>query len=719
MNRFYAIETTPTSTGGNADHRLPLKPSEVEGFVRAIAQGVGVSGAGAGDAGPHAAWVNAIVKDLQAHRGACVVVPGEYQSPVVHALAHAINAALDTPGNTVIYTDPLETQPMDQMAALKELVGEMNAGKVDTLLILSANPVYTAPADLEFAKAMDKVNLRAHVGLYANETARLCHWHVPEAHYLEAWGDARAFDGTITILQPLIAPLYENRSLHEVFSVLNGQADRSSHDNVKAYWRGQFRGTDEEFEDQWHTWLHNGVVPNTALPARTVAVRGNFASTMSAAPSGGGLEIVFRPDPGVYDGRFSNNGWLQEWPRPLTRLTWDNAALISPATAQRLQLDKDDVVELTYQGRKVRVPIWILPGQPADTVTVSFGYGRTASGRLSNGIGYNAYALRTSDQPWFGTGLQLQKTGAKYWLVSTQLQDTMEGRDLIRVATQEEYLRNPKAGMPAPEAGGEALTEGSERNQGIVDRRLSIYPDWKYEGYAWGMTIDLNRCVGCGACVVACYAENNIAIVGKQQVGMGRHMQWLRIDRYYSGALDNPRVYYEPILCMHCEDAPCEPVCPVAATVHSSEGLNQMVYNRCVGTRYCSNNCPYKVRRFNYLLYSDWSTQSLYGVRNPEVTVRSRGVMEKCTYCVQRIQNAKIEAEKENRGVRDGEIVTACQAACPTEAIVFGNINDRNSRVYKLKSEERNYGLLAELGTRPRTSYLTRLRNPNPDLEKA
>jgi len=414
------------------------------------------------------------------------------------------------------------------------------------------------------------------------------------------------------------------------------------------------------------------------------------------------LEIVFRTDSTVFDGRFANNGWLQELPKALTRLTWDNPVLFSPAMAERLGVANEEVVELRYQGRTVRGPVWVIPGQADDTVTVFLGYGRKRAGRVGTGVGHDAYSIRTSAAPWFGLGLEIVKTGERHRLACTQNHHSMEGRNLVRAGTVEEFRRNPDF---VHEMGHEP------------PRSTSLYPDRPYPGYAWGMAIDLNTCVGCNACVVACQAENNVPIVGKDQVLNGREMHWLRLDRYFKGNLENPEVYHQPVPCMHCENAPCEAVCPVAATTHSDEGLNDMVYNRCVGTRYCSNNCPYKVRRFNFLEYADHETPSLKLLRNPDVTVRSRGVMEKCTYCVQRLNAARITAEKENRSIRDGEVVTACQAACPTQAIVFGDINDAKSRVAQLKADKRHYGLLTDLNTRPRTTYLAKLRNPNPEIE--
>jgi molybdopterin-containing oxidoreductase family iron-sulfur binding subunit len=704
MNRLYAVESTPSVTGTMADHRLPLRAGEIGGLARTVAQGLGVQGgptAAMASSRLHAGWIAAVVRDLQRHRGSSLVVAGETQPPAVHALAHAMNVALGNVGNTVIYTDPVEARPVEQFQSLRELVREMEAGQVEMLVILGGNPAFSAPADLPFAMHLSKVKFRAHLSLYEDETSALCDWHVPEAHYLESWGDARAYDGTVTILQPLIAPLYNGKSSYEFLAALLGQPSRSTYEIVRAYWKARHRSGN--FERFWRTTLHDGVMADTALPARRVSLTPTPArrGTEPSAAVPKGLEIIFRPDPTVFDGRFANNGWLQELPKPLTKLTWDNVAMIGPATAQRLGLSSGELVELRYQGRVVRAPVWVMPGQAEESVTVQLGYGRTRAGRVGTGAGFDASAIRTAGSPWFGNGLEIQKTGERYPLASTQHHYSMEGRHLVRVGTLEEFHRTPDfaqrmAPDPAPD--------------------LTLYPPHPYEGHAWGMAIDLNSCIGCNACVVACQAENNVPVVGKTEVARGRAMHWLRIDRYYAGSLDNPETYHQPVLCMHCENAPCEVVCPVAATAHSDEGLNDMVYNRCVGTRYCSNNCPYKVRRFNFLQYADYQTPSLKLMRNPDVTVRSRGVMEKCTYCVQRINAAKIRAKKENQPIRDGEIVTACQAVCPTEAIVFGDINDPTSRVARLKAEPRNYGMLAELNTRPRTTYLARLTNPNPEV---
>jgi molybdopterin-containing oxidoreductase family iron-sulfur binding subunit len=740
MNRLYVIETTLTNTGAKADHRLPLRPSEVEGFVRAVAGGLGVNlgtaGQGSG-AGPYGWWAAAMVRDLQQSRGRSIIIPGDEQSPVIHALAHAMNDALGNTGKTVFHTDPIEAFPEDQTQSLRTLVADMNAGQVETLVILGGNPVYNAPVDLSFGESLKKVPMRIHLSLYKDETSEICHWHIPEAHYLESWGDTRGHDGTATIIQPLIAPLYGGRSAQELLAVFSTQQNRTGYDILRDYWTGQMKSggaamttantpstaatPPADFEKLWRKAVHDGFVSNTALPTKTVALKTDWANSSASVPTaptaqGDELEIVFRTDPTVYDGRFSNNGWLQELPKPLTKITWDNALLLSPTTANRFGLKNDigvkggDVLvskaNLTYQGRTLSaVPVWILPGQPDGVVTVNLGYGRRLAGHVGNGKGFNAYSIRTSDAPWANTGARISNTGEYYALATTQLHFSMDNREVVRGGTLADYLKE-SVGEHAPD---------EEHKPGQDE---SFYPEYDYKQQAaWGMTIDTTSCVGCNACVIACQSENNIPVVGKEQVMRSREMQWIRIDTYFKGDENHPEAAeFMPVPCMHCENAPCEPVCPVHATVHDTEGLNVMVYNRCVGTRYCSNNCPYKVRRFNFLLYQDFNTPTYQLMRNPEVSVRSRGVMEKCTYCVQRIQVAKIESEKEGRPIQDGEVKTACQAVCPTQAIVFGNTNDPNSRVAELKRERRNYGLLADLNTQPRTTYLSSLRNPNPEI---
>ncbi len=704
MNRLYVVESTPSITGAQADHRLPLKASQVEAFARALAQALGINAGGATTpAGVPADWLPALVKDLQDNRGKSIVIAGEEQPAAVHALVHAINANLGNAGTTVSYTAPAEAFSSDQLAGLRELTGDMAGGKVEALLTLDGNPAYTAPADLDFGGALAKVGFRAHLGLHADETAALSTWHIPAAHYLESWGDARAFDGSASIIQPLIAPIWGGKTAHDLLAALLGQ-NTSGYDAVRAYWQSQRNISGDAFETFWRTALNKGVIEGTALPAAAVTLNSAAVATPSAAAAEQGLELTFRLDPSIWDGRFANNGWLQELPKPLTTLTWDNVAMVGLKLAEQQGLQNGDVIELSYKGRKLSAPVWIMPGQPDESVAITLGYGRSKAGSVGDGAGFNAYALRTADAPGFGGGLAISKVGGGFVLANTQKHYALEGRDLIRRATLEEFLQNPNF-----------VHEGAE-NHG--EKQPSLYPDHPYNGNKWGMVIDTQACIGCNACVIACQSENNIAVVGKDQVSRSREMHWLKIDTYFEGDLENPETLFQPRLCQHCENAPCEVVCPVQATVHDNEGLNAMVYNRCVGTRYCSNNCPYKVRRFNFLQYSKNDIPLIQLSYNPQVTVRPRGVMEKCTYCVQRIAAARIDSDRENRPIADGEVVTACQQACPTNAIVFGNLNDAGSQVAKLKAQELSYGLLEELNTRPRTSYMPRVRNPNPSIKE-
>ncbi len=707
MNRLYAVESTPTLVGALADNRLSLKATQVELFARALAKELGVRGVLRDDpvAIPQK-WVATVANDLQAHKGSGLIIAGEHQPPVVHALAHLLNEQLGNAGNTVVYAAPAEANPVNQAKSLATLTADMALEKVDLLIILDGNPVFDAPADLDFVDQLRKVKTRVYHGLYQNETAQWANWFIPATHYLESWADARAFDGTVSVVQPLIAPLYaDSKAVCEVMDVLLGQDGHPNCDIVRDYWAGQFDVA--SFDTFWQTTLHDGVMVNTAFTPQTVSVHLDVAQ-LPPPPvvDTTAIELNFRPDPTIWDGKWANNGWLQELPKPLTKLTWDNAALLSPSTAEQLAVTNNDLVTLIYQGRKVEVPVWIMPGHADNAVTVHLGYGRTHAGQVGSGVGFNVYPLRLLDTPWFADGVQVEKTGQQYALASTQDHSSMEGRDLVRVGTLATYLENPEF---AHEADGE-------------DQAISLYPPVSYAGRnAWGMTINLSTCIGCNACVVACQSENNIPIVGKEQVSIGREMHWIRLDRYYEGDLDQPETHFQPVNCMQCENAPCEPVCPVEATLHGYEGLNDMIYNRCVGTRYCSNNCPYKVRRFNFLQYNNFEedTPLLEMAKNPDVTVRSRGVMEKCTYCVQRINTARIQAKKENRDIQEGEIITACQAVCPTQAIIFGDINDPNSTVARQKASPLNYTLLDELNTRPRTSYLAKLKNPNPELEGA
>jgi molybdopterin-containing oxidoreductase family iron-sulfur binding subunit len=755
MNRLYVVESTPTTSGMKADHRLGLRASEIPAFASELARAVGVAGV-APPAWPWTAaqkrFLAAVARDLKAHAGRSAVIPGLYQDESVTALALAINNALGNVGRTVfVASEPLNPLPSDQVADLQALVADLNAGKVDWLVILNANPIYSAPADLDFAAAFEKANLVAHLGSHLDETGQVSHWHIPAAHFLESWSDARACDGTVSIVQPMIDPLYGGKTAHHVLQALLDEPGLSPYEAVRATLRpviekglkkaaggGQPGGGD--FEAGWRQALHAGWIEGTAFEMSSPS-GGVRASRAEAASHGSlpaplpknSLEIIFRPDPNIYDGRWSNVGWLQELPKPVTNLSWDNAAILSGATLAALGLEEDDIVELTVGTGRVTAPVIAAPGHPDNAVTVHLGYGRQFAGRVGSGVGFSAYLIRNTWAPFYAMG-SIRKLEGKWGVAITkshyqdhrpkafggrgqgdnslEADEAINERGIIRYATLAEFKAHPGF---ANESEGHNEGEGHTK----TDRENTLFPNWPYKDNKWGMSIDMASCVGCNACIVGCYAENNIAVVGKQQVRIGRNMQWLRIDTYFEGDLAAPRAHFQPMTCQHCENAPCEQVCPVAATVHTPEGLNMMVYNRCVGTRYCSNNCPYKVRRFNFLLYSDFETESLKLMRNPDVTVRSRGVMEKCTYCVQRISTARIEADKENRAIRDGEIQTACQQACPAAAITFGNLNDRQSRVAKLQAGERSYQVLADQNTRPRTKYVAAVLNPNPELEDA
>ena len=727
MNRLYAVESSPTTTGMKAEHRLGLRASEIPAFTAALASALGVAGVQA----PSYAWtpeqqkfLTVVAKDLKANAGKSVVIPGLYQDESVTSLAMAINAALGNTGKTVLLSsEPAVPLPSDQIADLKGLVADLNAGKVTWLVILNANPIYNAPADLKFADAFDKAETVVHLGSSLDETGQLAHWHVPAAHYLEAWSDVRAYDGTVSIVQPMIEPLYGGRTAHDLFQTLLEQPMNSAYDAVRTTWKTAIKG---DFETGWRKALHDGWIEDTAYKTDGSApvAHANVPTPISKDS----IEVIFRPDPTIYDGRWSNVGWLQELPKPITNLSWDNAAIISGSTISKLGLEEDDIIEITVGNGRVKAPVIVAPGHPDNSVTVYLGYGREFAGRVGSGAGFNAYLIRNTWAPLYATA-SLKKVEGKWGIAITkshyqdhrdpkvsgegsgnnslEADEAIHQRGIIRYGTLEEFRANPNFAH-----------EGEGRE--TPSRDVSLFPNWEYnEANAWAMSIDMNSCTGCNACIVSCYAENNIPVVGKQQVRIGRNMQWLRIDTYFEGDLSAPRAHFQPMACQHCENAPCEEVCPVGATVHTPEGLNTMVYNRCVGTRYCSNNCPYKVRRFNFLLFSDFETESLKLMRNPDVSVRSRGVMEKCSYCVQRINAAKIDADKENRNVRDGEVVTACQQACPASAITFGNMNDKKSKVTMERLQQRSYQVIADINTRPRTTYVAGVLNMNKELEEA
>ncbi len=837
MNRLYVIESTPTITGVQADHRFPVKAAQVDSIARALAQAVGVAGvSGSVDAATQK-WVSAIADDLKAHRGRVLVCAGAHQPASVHAVAHAINATLGSvgPQGAVSYHAPIEGNPTLHEAGLRDLINSMNGGQIKTILIIDNNAAYSAPAGLGFTPALQKVPLKVHMGPYTDETSVLCDWHVPQAHYLESWGDLRAIDGTVSIVQPIIRPLYAAaHTPAELFSSMMGRQNLSDYDLVHGFWQTQRRSNlsaregeqDLGFDRFWQKAVHNGFIEGTAAPSVGVSLQPlNLLAPVAVAP---GLEVNFRPDPSILDGRYNNNAWLQEVPKPYSKITWDNAIFVSPNTAFANTWSNDQEATLTVNGQSIKGAIFLLAGQPDNVVTVHLGYGRTEVGKIGVGTGFNASLIRPADGSFFAGGAQVVPTGGSYriattsqhnllspkgkettwqdgkWLTNndakTKLIDNVlapesqkldvdgtHGRDVIRAGVFQDYKdfykyqeikksynghippqiekTLPKGNMPTsihdkigvpfawpenpPELQKEimAASEGSDRLQ--KDRELSgnpsFYPrDTDYEAKTpfrdasverqaeadsvkegrdgvtqqWGMSVDLQSCIGCNACVIACQSENNSATVGKDQVLMGREMHWMRIDTYYRGSFENPETYFEPMYCQHCEKAPCAPVCPFNAVMNSPDGINEQIYNRCVGTKYCENNCPYKVRRFNFLQYSDQQSPVIQLMENPNVTVRSRGVMEKCTFCIQRVRAAGWQATKEgSRHIKEGEIQVACQQSCPTDALWFGDINDPNSKVSKLKRGPMTFGILTEYNTMPRVTYMTRFKNPNPVLE--
>src|SRR5579871_3707865 len=704
MSRVYAAECTPSLTGAMADHRVGLRSRDIHRLALALAERLGVPGISSNDtSGLPQGFLAALADELKSHAGASLVLAGDWQDPAVHSLCHAINHALGNAGATVDYLPPLAWRPQRHGGDLQSLAQAMAAGEVDALVILGGNPAYTAGGDSGFADALGRVPFSVHLSAYVDETSKRCRWHVPAAHAFEAWSDARSFDGTVSIQQPLIAPLYEGRSPHELMAVMLGGAARSGYDLVRQAW---MRRTGGRAQASWEDTLRTGVEPGSSpapLSLRPSAGLRHDIPT-GAAERSDVLEVVFRPDPTLEDGRHAHNGWLQELPKPLTQLTWDNAILMSEATARRLDVRSEDWISVRRDSAQVSGPVWVMPGQPDGVLTMHLGHGRQLGGDAVPAGGFNAYPLQRAASPWRERGVIVQKAGRRYALASTQGHQRMEGRDIVRVANLERYRRQP------------AFARHEESDS--AKPGVSLYPSYPYAGYKWGMSIDLGACIGCKACTIACQAENNIPVVGKEEVLRGREMHWIRVDRYYDGGNEQPHTYFQPVPCMHCETAPCEVVCPVGATVHDDEGLNLQVYNRCVGTRFCSNNCPYKVRRFNFLQYSQ-DAPSLAAGKNPDVSVRMRGVMEKCTYCVQRIVKARIAADRDGRRIADGEVVTACQAVCPTQAIVFGDLNDPQSRVSEWKRSSLNYSLLGELNTRPRTTYLTEIRNPNSELKES
>jgi molybdopterin-containing oxidoreductase family iron-sulfur binding subunit len=718
VSRLYAIESAYSFTGASADHRLRVASQKIPGFAFAVAAELGqthrvelhgdlVTAAAAASQSLDERtrrWARAVAKDLFQRKGRSVIVAGRKQPAVVHAVAHAINVALGNAGNTVHYL-PVFDEAKEGPESLADLAKAIRDGSIKTLVILGGNPAFDAPADLGFAELLKKLEASVHLSTHADETSALASWHLNRAHDLEGWGDVRAEDGTASVVQPLIAPLYGGKTAAEVIEILSG-GDRKAYELVRSTWR-DLTPPAFEFEKVWRRALHDGLLPNTALTEVTIKEQaGGIGAAIRALPAPvSGIEVTFEPDPHAWDGRFANNGWLQELPDSMRKLTWGNAAGISPKTAERLGVADGDILAIKISGVEVSIPAVIAPGQADDSIVLTVGQGRTSVGRVGHGIGVNTYPLRRTSGFEIATAAEVRKTGDKGELFRTQEHFMMEKRPLAREGTVAEYARDPE------------FAKKKVHHLPLVE----LWDPHKYEGHAWGMTIDLNTCISCSACVIACQSENNIPVVGKEGVKLSREMHWLRIDRYFEGDdLNEPAAVAQPMPCQHCENAPCEEVCPVAATTHSHEGLNEMTYNRCIGTKYCGNNCPFKVRHFNYFDYTKEIPEQHKAQFNPDVTIRSRGVMEKCTFCVQRINHAKIDAKREGRErIHDGEVTPACAQACPTHAISFGDLNDRGSEVAKLASRPRAYHLLAELDIKPRVSYLARIRNPNPELEGA
>ncbi|MGD1148685.1 MAG: TAT-variant-translocated molybdopterin oxidoreductase [Thermoanaerobaculaceae bacterium] len=717
MNRLYSAEPMVTLTGAAADHRLAVSPQAVEAVARKLASAVLGSGsvAAATDARA-AAFADAAAHDLLGSRGKSLVVAGPRQPAEVHLLAHLLNVALGNVGSTVTFLREIGHADADGAAGFVEA---LRGGGLQTLVILGGNPAFTLSSVANLAGAISKVPTTVRLGLFDDETSQLCRWHLPRAHYLESWGDVRAWDGTISVQQPLIEALYGGRTPIELLAELLGEPVTSGHEIVRATLREMISVPD--FEAAWRRVLHDGVATGIGAPASVPGISGERArdlarELLSAEPRKAtppaGMALLFAADASVYDGRFANNAWLQETPDPLTRITWDNAALLSPTTAGALGVKHGDVVRVKQGGRSLEIVAYVMPGQADDTIVLPLGYGRSAAGKVGTGVGFNAYALRTLDAPHFSGGVTVETTGRTHRLACTQDHQAIdkvgyEARgqriaELVREGTLAELAADPDFVR--------------KRDEKPV---LPVFESPALTGeHQWAMSIDLSACIGCNACSVACQAENNIAVVGKEQVLRGREMHWIRVDRYFSGKPGTPKVAFQPMACQHCENAPCEQVCPVAATVHSDEGLNEQVYNRCVGTRYCSNNCPYKVRRFNFFNWFKSVPETEKMAFNPEVTVRGRGVMEKCSFCIQRIEAVKIAAKNDRRPIKDGDVVPACAQTCPTQAIVFGDLKDATSRVAKLRDDRRSYSILGELNTKPRTTYLAKLRNPSSKVEE-
>jgi MoCo/4Fe-4S cofactor protein with predicted Tat translocation signal len=737
LSRIYSIESTFTNTGSYADNRLRLKASEVPAFTYALAARLSgsVSGldafSGVSNEFSNHDWIANLAEDLLQNSGSSIITAGDSHSPAVHAAVAAMNYALGNAGSTITYHVVPHIEETNQLEALRALVEELQGGNIDTVVILGSNPVFTAPADLNFAAALQQAGTVIHLSDYVDETSRAANWHINRAHFLEAWGDGYSYTGARSVIQPQIQPLFNGWSVIELVNVILEGEWAEGYDLVRETWSDYYTNN---FERQWNQLLHDGIdegVFEEAQVSLDTGLTENINPYLNSSAVDG-IEIVIKPDAKLFDGRFANNSWLQELPEPMTKITWDNVALMSPATARQLGIrperrlkDTDTpVIRIEAGGETIEIAAWVQPGHADDSITLTVGYGRSGIGRVADGVGVNTYPLRTSQASYY-QGADISLTGRNYEIACVQDHNSIEGRDMIREATMSEYRDNPEFASFESVHGFEVPGMKEAREHGD-EHPITLFTPMDYPEYEpqWGMAIDLNACFGCGVCTIACQAENNIPVVGKREVGRRRMMHWIRTDRYYEGDEHNPKAMHQPVPCMHCELAPCEQVCPVAATVHSDDGMNQMTYNRCVGTRYCANNCPFKVRRFNFFNYTQEflttgdDPEIIQMAMNPEVTVRFRGVMEKCTYCVQRVSRAKSDERLRSGSKKpvDGAVQTACQQACPANAIYFGDLTDRDSEVSRAKLNERNYVMLEELNVRPRTSYLAKLRNPNPDM---
>lgn len=745
MNRFYAIESTHTLTGSNADNRLRIKSSDIAHFIYALAAELSNSVSGLSSFrdvqnkfSDHE-WIPVLAEELLENRGDAILTVGREHSPELHATIAAMNAALGNAGQTVEYLEVPYLDDQNNRDAFAGLVDDLNSGDIDTVVLVGTNPAFTAPANLNFADALSNAAQVIHLSDFYDETSKLANWHINRAHFLEAWSDGYSYRGTRSVIQPQIEPLYSGISAIEFLSIILNGEQTKGYDLVQETWRNYFT---TNFQNRWEQTLHDGLAAEKTFATETVQISSQFSARarnfIANTPSAEGTELVIRPDSTIFDGRYANNGWLQELPKPMTKITWDNVALMSKKTADELgveqaSLGKSDVemIAITVNGRTVEMPAWIQPGHADDSITVTVGYGRDLIGRVANKAGFDTYPLRTTENMLFANNISLEMTGDLYEVACTQDHHSMEGRSLLRHATLQEYRENPDFSTYASAYGAKMPGLAYADEHGGHDAPLTIfdaitkedYPDYEPQ---WGMAIDLNACTGCGVCTIACTAENNIPVVGKREVSRGREMHWIRTDRYYDGDVNNAKALHQPVPCMHCELAPCEQVCPVSATTHSEDGINQMTYNRCIGTRYCANNCPYKVRRFNFFNYAEEfltggdDPEIIQMAMNPNVTIRFRGVMEKCTYCYQRLNRAKIERDIETDGrtmkPKDGAVETACQQACPADAIYFGDLTDPDNEIVQIKQNNRNYLMLEELNTRPRTSYLSKISNPNPKL---